>query len=76
MRREGQLALAVDTANVTAILEAGRASLDAGGAPVEIVYDAGGAPSGVRVLGGGGGATAAAAAPAVPAKAAAGAAAS
>ncbi|GBF95493.1 D-galacturonic acid reductase [Raphidocelis subcapitata] len=61
VRREGQLALAQDTLAVTAILEAGRASLDAGGAPVEIEYDGAGAPAAVRVAGGAGGAAAGAA---------------
>ncbi|KIY97761.1 hypothetical protein MNEG_10200, partial [Monoraphidium neglectum] len=51
VRQEGQLALAQDTLAVTAILQAGRLSLDSGGAAVEILYDAAGAPSGVRVAG-------------------------
>ncbi|KAI8475160.1 MAG: hypothetical protein J3K34DRAFT_405520 [Monoraphidium minutum] len=64
VRREGQLALAADTLAVTAILQAGRASLDHGGAAVEILYDDAGGACGVRVAGAGGGAAAAAAAPA------------
>jgi hypothetical protein len=47
---EGVLALLGGTVAVTAILEAGRRSLDAGGAPVDILYDAQGLPSGLKVL--------------------------
>ncbi|GAX83835.1 hypothetical protein CEUSTIGMA_g11259.t1 [Chlamydomonas eustigma] len=41
---EGNLALVDDTLAVTAILEAGRRSLDAGGMPVSICYDSQGRP--------------------------------
>jgi D-galacturonate reductase len=47
---EGVLALLGGTVAVTAILEAGRRSLDAGGAPVDILYDDQGLPSGLQVL--------------------------
>lgn len=48
--QEGVLALADTTLAVTAILEAGRLSLDAGGTPVEIEYDEMGQPSALEVL--------------------------
>ena len=35
----GELAVAASTLQVTAILEAGRRSLDAGGAPIRITYE-------------------------------------
>lgn len=46
---EGVLALASNTQRVTAILEAGRQSLNAGGAPVEIISE-GLHPLSLRVL--------------------------
>ncbi|KAF8062958.1 ydgJ [Scenedesmus sp. PABB004] len=52
--QEGVLALASRTLAVTAILQAGRLSLDAGGAPVDILYDDHGAPRDVRLAAGGG----------------------
>ncbi len=51
VQREGQLALLDSTLLVTAILEGGRRSLDAGGAAVAVEYDAKGAPCTLRVLG-------------------------
>lgn len=51
LRNEGQLALIESTVAVTAILEAGRISLDNGGAGVDILYDEGnaGVPKEVRL---------------------------
>ncbi|GLC34343.1 hypothetical protein PLESTB_000739600 [Pleodorina starrii] len=45
LRREGELAMLVDSLRVTAILHAGRLSLDSG-APVRILYDGTADPSG------------------------------
>eukprot|EP00878_Enallax_costatus_P003292 GHUV01003495.1.p1 GENE.GHUV01003495.1~~GHUV01003495.1.p1 ORF type:complete len:426 (+),score=94.81 GHUV01003495.1:198-1475(+) len=47
--QEGVLALASKTLGVTAILQAGRLSLDNGGAAVDIVYDDHGQPQEVRL---------------------------
>lgn len=47
--QEGVLALASKTLAVTAILQAGRLSLDNGGAPVDILYDDDGSPQQVRL---------------------------
>lgn len=47
--QEGQLALASKTLAVTAILQAGRLSLDNGGAAVDILYDDHGQPEQVRL---------------------------
>ena len=49
IRSEGVLALAEVTLAVTAILEAGRMSLDSGGGAVLIDLDADGQPMGLRV---------------------------
>jgi hypothetical protein len=46
---EGVLALASKTLAVTAILQAGRMSLDAGGAPVDIQYGDDGQPHHVQL---------------------------
>lgn len=48
--QEGVLALADTTLAVTAILEAGRLSLDTGGAAVEIEHDDCGQPCALKVL--------------------------
>ncbi len=50
VRTQGELALADATVVVTAILQAGRMSLDAGGAPVAIGYDEAGVPSSLTVV--------------------------
>lgn len=47
---DGRLPTVATTATVTAVLEAGRLSLDSGGAPVEIVYGDDGEPAEVRVV--------------------------
>ena len=49
VRTEGVLALAEDTMAVTAILEAGRMSLDNGSIPIFIDLDANGQPISLRV---------------------------
>jgi D-galacturonate reductase len=50
--QEGVLALASKTLAVTAILQAGRLSLDNAGAAVDILYDDDGQPREVRLAGG------------------------
>lgn len=47
--QEGQLALASKTLAVTAILEAGRMSLDNKGAAVDILYDDNGQPQQIKL---------------------------
>lgn len=47
--QEGQLALASKTLAVTAILEAGRMSLDNQGAAVDILYDDNGQPQQIKL---------------------------
>jgi D-galacturonate reductase len=53
--QEGQLALASKTLAVTAILQAGRLSLDNTGAAVDILYSDNGQPEQVQLSAGGGG---------------------
>jgi hypothetical protein len=50
VRKEGVLALVDNTVAVTALLEAGRLSLDNDGAPVDIQHDDNGRPLALKVL--------------------------